>query len=172
MLCAHNGSSCFSLSVLLCCSAQWSRISGRRGLLVQLRHHHGRCRLPLQVRSDRNRLPTRLVLDCRALLCCNARSGTSASTPLIASMITFWNDILLTNGRPPIGYEPRSFIRSFETSCCAFSIACARWFHVLTKCLRISAWLQVRQSAVLQDRARAPGSIQRCPLWILFPHFD
>jgi hypothetical protein len=31
-------------------------------------------------------------------------SGTSASTPVIAAMITLWNDIRLSNGQPPLGF--------------------------------------------------------------------
>ena len=31
-------------------------------------------------------------------------SGTSASTPVFAAMVTLWNDIRLANNQPPLGF--------------------------------------------------------------------
>jgi len=31
-------------------------------------------------------------------------SGTSASAPVFASMVTLWNDLRLSNGQPPMGF--------------------------------------------------------------------
>lgn len=31
-------------------------------------------------------------------------AGTSASTPLVAAMVTLWNDILISQGKPPLGF--------------------------------------------------------------------
>jgi len=42
-------------------------------------------------------------------------SGTSASTPVIASMITLWNDIRLANGEPPLGFINPLIYYLFET---------------------------------------------------------
>jgi subtilase family serine protease len=70
-------------------------------------------------------------------------SGTSASTPMVAAMFTFWNDIRLRNGLPPLGFTNPLFYRmaaehpetfndvvTGENKCMTYgAVCCAEGFH-------------------------------------------